>query len=356
VRRLAKSIALRGADRIARAWRPRSATFTRPDAFYVMMLRPLGLGDIAMLSPFVEALADVANGAPVYLVTEHEPFLRLERARWIHPDDVRERRLATALVISPTLSWRHLRWLRHANQYIGYFLSNRLISSFPVPEGRYDPRTDHYFDRVRPILAALGASPEHIRYPEVLENGDDPAELPPAYICVAPFSNWPERQYPADRFRHVVSKLTAELPVVLVGGNAPDERATAEAIRAGLPEARVVNLVGRTSLHEVAHVIRRARLFVGNDAGLTHIAFLSRIPVLGIFGCVPAALRVPNEPERMTRIETLGAGARCPSFPCYDGFSRPRCGNAERFLCLTGVETDAVVSAAGRLLRAHASR
>ena len=53
-------------------------------------------------------------------------------------------------------------------------------------------------------------------------------------------------------------------------------------VLAALPDA--VDLVGTLSLPEVAAVLRRAALFVGNDSGLMHLAAAAGTPTLGLFG------------------------------------------------------------------------
>jgi len=43
-------------------------------------------------------------------------------------------------------------------------------------------------------------------------------------------------------------------------------------------------LVGRTGLQELAAVLARASLHVGNDNGPMHMAAALRVPVIGLFG------------------------------------------------------------------------
>jgi ADP-heptose:LPS heptosyltransferase len=56
----------------------------------------------------------------------------------------------------------------------------------------------------------------------------------------------------------------------------------AEPVLAALPGA--VDLVGTLSLPEVAAVLRRAALYLGNDSGLMHLAGAAGAPVVGLFG------------------------------------------------------------------------
>jgi ADP-heptose:LPS heptosyltransferase len=62
-----------------------------------------------------------------------------------------------------------------------------------------------------------------------------------------------------------------------------------------LPNA--VDLVGKLSLAEVAAVLARADLYVGNDSGLMHIAAATGVPTLGLFGPTPASEYGPVGPR-----------------------------------------------------------
>lgn len=58
-----------------------------------------------------------------------------------------------------------------------------------------------------------------------------------------------------------------------------------------------VDLVGKLSLPEVAAVLARASLYVGNDSGLMHIAAATGVPTLGLFGPTPASEYGPVGPR-----------------------------------------------------------
>ncbi|MDE2515599.1 MAG: glycosyltransferase family 9 protein, partial [Rhodospirillales bacterium] len=61
---------------------------------------------------------------------------------------------------------------------------------------------------------------------------------------------------------------------------------------AALPGA--IDLVGRLSLPQAAACLSRARLFVGNDSGLMHLAAAAGTPTLGLFGPTNAAEYAPS--------------------------------------------------------------
>lgn len=108
-----------------------------------------------------------------------------------------------------------------------------------------------------------------------------------AALVLAPTANWAGKAWPAERFAELARRLTAPggpLPggaVLVIGG--PGEEALAAPVLAGLPAGQRVDLVGLDLLTSYA-LFRRAKLFVGNDSGLMHLAAAAGIPTLGLFG------------------------------------------------------------------------
>lgn len=101
------------------------------------------------------------------------------------------------------------------------------------------------------------------------------------------------KRWPPARVAQVIARLSAEgLTAVLVG--ARDDRDTGRAIESTLPaDARVVNLIGRTSLGELVGVIARAAAFVSNDSGAMHIAAALGVPLTAIFGPTDERVTAP---------------------------------------------------------------
>ena len=117
------------------------------------------------------------------------------------------------------------------------------------------------------------------------------------WLILGPTANWRVKMWPAERFIALAQKLTGPeglLPgarIAILGGPGDAEREMATPALAALPEA--VDLVGVLSLPEVAAVLARATLFVGNDSGLMHISAATGAPTLGLFGPTPASEYAP---------------------------------------------------------------
>jgi lipopolysaccharide heptosyltransferase II len=123
-------------------------------------------------------------------------------------------------------------------------------------------------------------------------------------------TRWQSKQWFSDQIAQCAESLRRDhdLDVVLLGG-ASDQVLAQEvcaATRVGL-----INLVGRTSLREAIGVIQRARLAVGPDTGLMHIAAAVRTPVLSLWGA--------TRPQRTGPYGffDLVIQGTAPCVPCY---------------------------------------
>jgi ADP-heptose:LPS heptosyltransferase len=154
--------------------------------------------------------------------------------------------------------------------------------------GRGGRRAGH---RLTHLAEVLGLSPPPL--PVAWTGPEDEAKaaalLPGGpWLVVGPTANWAGKVWPAERFVAVARALTGPggalegARVAVLGGPGGVEREMAAPVLAALPGA--LDLVGQLSLPEVAAVLRRAALYVGNDSGLMHLAAAAGAPTLGLFG------------------------------------------------------------------------
>ena len=126
-------------------------------------------------------------------------------------------------------------------------------------------------------LPTLADAPE-LHVPAAPRAAVDRLALPPAYVAIHCASNETVRDWTADGWRELVSRiLDLGRPVVEVG------------LRPVVGPARpgYVDLCGRLSILETAEVIRRAAAFVGIDSGPAHLANAVGTPgviILGEYG------------------------------------------------------------------------
>jgi lipopolysaccharide heptosyltransferase I len=115
------------------------------------------------------------------------------------------------------------------------------------------------------------------------------------FAVLNPGAGWTSKLWPADRYAAVARHLgrCRSLPSIVVWAG-QQEHAWAEEIVAG--SEGHARLAPRTSLTELAALVRRARLFVGSDTGPMHLAAAVGTPCVGLFGPMPAERNGPYGP------------------------------------------------------------
>jgi heptosyltransferase II len=108
------------------------------------------------------------------------------------------------------------------------------------------------------------------------------------------------KQWPVERFARLGNHLARRhgARVALVGSEA--DRPLAAAI-GGLMAVKATNLAGQMGLGELGALCEVADLYVGNDAGPTHVAAATGCPTLAIYGPSDPAVSGPHAPQGKVR-------------------------------------------------------
>ena len=166
------------------------------------------------------------------------------------------------------------------------------------PHANLDRDRQHTIDKQAEQLLMAGIHPTPLpALPGA--RGELPAELAGRdFVVLVPGSSphRPAKRWPASCYGELARRL-AELGCVPVVVGTKEERPLAAAIANACPEA--VDLIGRTGLDELAALVCSARLTVGNDTGVCHVAAASGSPVVVLFSaesdpalCAPRGDRV----------------------------------------------------------------
>ncbi|TQV62872.1 MAG: glycosyltransferase family 9 protein [Halothiobacillaceae bacterium] len=363
----------------------------------ILIIRLSAIGDVVFASPIIEALRRTHPDAHIAWLAEpavadllrHHPMLdevivwpkgewkRLWRARaWRElahrvralVRELRQRRFDTVLDLQGLLKSGVWAWLSGAHRRVGLGSreGSQLLMTETLPRGGDPARRNPSLDfalRVSPggdpttLPASLFMSSEYRFLAEHLglDTGDfrptihvDDATrasvdallvregLDGPYAVIAPFTTRPQKHWFEDAWRELIPRLTRELglPVVMLGG--PDDREAADRIAAGL---QMHDLAGRTTLLEAAEIIRRSRLLIGVDTGLTHMGTAFERPTVALFGSTCPYLATGS-----ARTRVIYHALDCS--PCR---RRPSCGGA--FTCMRGITCDEVLAAARATLQ-----
>lgn len=138
-----------------------------------------------------------------------------------------------------------------------------------------------------------------------------------------------EKRWPAERFAAVAAELVARRGAGLLILGGPGDRPVVDALLAALPDAAraaALDLCGRLSLGEVAAVVERARIYLGNDSGVAHLAAAVGCPVVVVFGPTQPGRYGPLEGEGLAVAPGDGEGSvdRADGVRAGDGSPRGR--------------------------------
>lgn len=176
------------------------------------------------------------------------------------------------------------------------------------------PRDDRHKVVEAAELLRLAPPPTPTIWLDAAANDAARAALPaggPPILAISPAASTPFKTWPAEHFasflRHFAGPRgpMAGARVAVFGG--PGDEAVAAAAVKGFDRARLINLTGKLDILATAGCLARARLFVGNDSGLMHLAAAAGAPTLGLFG--PTDERVYGPWGRATRTARAGPPA-----------------------------------------------
>ncbi|AIF53738.1 lipopolysaccharide heptosyltransferase II [Pelosinus sp. UFO1] len=161
-----------------------------------------------------------------------------------------------------------------------------------------DHQNGHIVDQYLDVARYLGCKIDDVVFPmNIIELEAKKAEaianhaglkLENAYVVLAPGTNWPSKCWPTTHFAKLADELYDAniIPVIIGGPN--DQRLAAEIIsRTKIPP---IDLTGKTSLKQLAYIIKKSKAFIGGDTGPMHLAVAVRTSVVTMFG--------PTDPKR----------------------------------------------------------
>lgn len=130
----------------------------------------------------------------------------------------------------------------------------------PLPAQSDGHAVDFYLRQVQTLRNGVPAVPSVPRIPCCREDA--------GFAVMHPFSGSPRKNWPLDRFRELAARLRPKIPVLWCAG----------------PEDDLDDAVRIDDLYQLACWLAGARVFIGNDSGISHLAAAAGAPVVALFG------------------------------------------------------------------------
>jgi heptosyltransferase-1 len=312
----------------------------------ILIIKPSSLGDIVHALPVLAGVRAVnphahvawlAGSAFVGLLDQHPlldeviPFDRHRFGRMLRERaaagaflrfvrDLRERRFDLVIDLQGLVRSGFLSWACGAGRRVGFAEAREFGWVFYNRRVRSPRHAVHAVDRNRHVARQLGLPVDPPRFPLGLSGADHQAaaaqlvdaglapETP--LLAIVPGARWVTKRWPAAHWAALLNQLHADgLPTpVILGGPGDRDFVDDMVASAAVP---VVDLVGATSLRELAALLARAALVVCHDSGPMHVAAALDRPLVALFG--------PTNPARTgpyaARARVVARDLDC--MPCY---------------------------------------
>jgi heptosyltransferase-1 len=254
--------------------------------------------------------------------------------------ELKDHRFDVALDVQSLMKSGFLAWLSGAERRIG--LGSREGSQWlmsQVIERGGEPRriaSEYYYFAQRLGLPVdefemhIGLSDEDVAQAQRLIKAN---RLEQGFIAICPFTTRAQKHWFNSAWNELLAAIGTRwrIPVVMLGG--PGDKSSSSAI---LGE-RLIDLVGETSLRQAAALIKRARLVIGVDTGLTHMGIAMNRPTLCLFGSTRPYLDTTHD----------NAAVIYHPRPCSPCKRKPTCNGA--FDCMRDIKVPEVMDRAARL-------
>ena len=226
-----------------------------------LLIRPGAIGDFILSLPALEALAAHSGETDIWCAEQNVPLVRfangvrsigssgLDRLGVTHADDVVERLHG----FDDIVSW----YGENRPEFRGLVGALGLPFRFlrALPDGSCHA-ADFYGEQVR----GLGVKPG--RFPRI-----PCPDVPRTFAAIHPFASSKAKRTPMEVFQAAAERLGKEMPVYWLRG----------------PEEELDRAAFIPDLYDLACWLRGARVFVGNDSGISHLAAAVGTPVMAYF-------------------------------------------------------------------------
>lgn len=212
--------------------------------FPIVLKRTAAFGDVLLTTPVIRALKAKHPLSLIYVETSCPQIF--DRNPHVKQASRQIPKMADAMVFNLDMTYEAKTNIHIVNAY---------AQKCSLGDDLSDNRTE-FFPSGRDVIKAQELMPDDGKW---------------AAIHAGP-STWRSKEWPQERWANVIEGLRGTgLKILLVGSH-------------GKPLPNELDMRGRTNIHEMAALIKRAALFIGLDSLPMHISQAVGTPTVGLFG------------------------------------------------------------------------
>ncbi|MFZ3091785.1 MAG: lipopolysaccharide heptosyltransferase II [Nitrospirota bacterium] len=336
----------------------------------ILIIKPSSIGDVIHALPFLKAIRGrypeaaiswLINRGIDELIRDNsslDEIILFERKRWGGFDDIgyklrgvtefirglRQKRFDLIIDLQGLFRSGIIAYLSGADYRIGFANAREFSPIFYNYNVSHPPIEMHAVDRYLLIAKELGADITKkdfkINIPE--KEKEYAASLiskikKRPLIAINPSARWETKMWPLKRYAELTDTIAAKLKAqpLLIGGREDEVRINE---LSSITKSKPLNLSGKTSLLQLAALLKKVDLLITNDSGPMHIAAAVGTPVIAIFG--------PTSPVR-TGPYGNGHVVLQSSLPCIRCLKK-RCNDLK---CMEAITVEEVFNSVRKVLK-----
>lgn len=310
-----------------------------PDSYIAFMVRPYAR-DIVEGNPYLdEVIIYDKNGKERSISGNCRFILNLCKSKF-----------DLAIILHPTARTHIITFLAGIRIRIGYDKKLGFLLTKRIPHAKQFG-LKHEIDYTLAILRYIGIdAKDRTLYMPVNEKSEHKiknlfkhsgVEDNDLVVAIHPGASCPSKRWRAEKFAEVANGLVKKYNAKVVIISGIKEKRFGDAVT-NLVKFNSINLSGRTTVGDIASILRRSRLLISNDSGPVHIACAVGTPVISIFGRMERGLspaRWGPTGERDVVIHKDVGCDICLAHNCKIGFK-----------CLEAITAEEVFEAADKIL------
>ena len=237
-------------------------------------------------------------------------------------------------------------YLAGIGKRVGYLSKKRsflLTDSIPTPDK--EPHRVEYFLN---ITQSIGADTKNKNYEFSVSDDDikdanrvlekEGISKDDEFLIVNPGGNWLPKRWSKENYSKLIKKIKEIYnKKIVITGSEKDISLADSIIKES--NTKATNLAGKTTLNQLAGLMKRSAFVISNDSGPMHIAVSQNVPTIALFG--PTSPDITG-PYGDSRYEVIHKWSDC-DIPCYK--------ECEDYRCMENIKVEDVVEALDRIVR-----
>lgn len=199
---------------------------------------------------------------------------------------LKKNRFDITVILNPSKEFNLIVYLAGIPIRAGYDKKWGFLLNYKLKDNKFLGQK-HEIDYNLELVNLIGAKTEDKSLSLVIKNTVLPKKIIPRnnedFLVIHPWTSDPIKQWPIENFIALSKKIICELKIriLIIGGNL--EAQESPRYFGNLSGELITDITGKTSLLELAYILKKSGLLISSDSGPVHLACAVHTPVIAIF-------------------------------------------------------------------------